>query len=144
MEEKLKREERNVNKNLYKIFLILLKYTPITLAINDIFHSILSYYKIDCYFLSSPGGVSIYYLSTLYILSYVFRFCYLYRIPLYYITITNIIATYDEHKGIPLDDLQMLRVYLILAGISIISYIILKVKRNAEAHNKKSTSEVYR
>lgn len=144
MEENLKKEERSVNKNLYKIFLVLLKYTPITLAINDVLHSILSYYEVKCYFLSSLGGVSIFYLITLYILSYVFRFCYLYRIPLYYITMTNIIATYDVYKGIPLNDLQMLRLYLILAGIGIISYIVLKVKRNAGAHNKKSTSEVYR
>lgn len=103
MEEKLKKEERSVNKNLYKIFLVLLKYTPITLAINDVLHSILSYYEVKCYFLSSLGGVSIFYLITLYILSYVFRFCYLYRIPLYYITMTNIIATYDVYKGIMVD-----------------------------------------
>lgn len=134
----------SVNKTLYKVLLIVLKYTPITLAINDIIHSILSYYDIENYILSSFGGVSIAYLVTLYILSYVFRFCYLYRIPLYYITLTNIIATYDEHYGISITDLQMLRIYLILAGISIISYVILKVKKDAQIHNKKSTLEVYR
>lgn len=120
--------ERNVNKTLYKILLILLKYTPITLATFDIIYSILGYYSIENYIISGIAGVSLFYLFTLYILSYVFRFCYLYRIPLYYITLTNIIASYDEYYNIPITDLQMLRVYLILAGIGIISYIILKIK----------------
>lgn len=97
--------EKNVNKTLYKLLLLILKYTPITLAINDIIHSILAYYEIENYIFSGIAGVSLAYLFTLYILSYVFRFCYLYRIPLYYITITNIIASYDEHYGIPITDL---------------------------------------
>ena len=66
--------EKNVNKTLYKLMLLILKYTPLTLAINDIIHSILAYYEIENYIFSGIAGVSLAYLFTLYILSYVFRF----------------------------------------------------------------------
>lgn len=36
----------NVNKSLYKLLIIILRYTPIVLSINDVLHSILSYYDI--------------------------------------------------------------------------------------------------
>lgn len=120
----------NVNKSLYKLLIIILRYTPIVLSINDVLHSILSYYDINCYILSCiGGGVSLAFLGILYIISYVFKFCYLYRIPLYFVTLTNLIALYDLYVGINLGDLQMLRVYLVLFGISMISFIYLKVKK---------------
>lgn len=118
----------NVSKKLYKLLIIILKYTPIALSINDILHSILSYYNINCYILSCIGGVSLVFLGILYIISYVFRFCYLYRIPLYFITLTNLISLYDLYVGINLNDLQIFRVYLVLFGISVILFIYLKVK----------------
>ena len=126
MEEK---STTSLNKSLYKLLIIILRYTPIVLSINDILHSILSYYDINCYILSCIGGVSLSFLGILYIISYVFRFCCLYRIPLYFITLTNLISLYDLHIGINLGDLQLLRVYLVLFGISMISFIYLKVKK---------------
>lgn len=138
----MEERSRSVNKNLYKLFLIILKYTPIVLAIDDILFSILSYLEYNYYFLSYLGGVSIIFLIMLYIISYVFRFCYLYRIPLYYITATNLIALYDEYIGINLEDLQMLRIYLILFGISIISFLYFRI--NAKINNKDTTPKVYR
>ena len=131
-EQELNVEEKSttsLNKSLYKLLIIILRYTPIVLSINDILHSILSYYDINCYILSCVGGVSLAFLGILYIISYVFRFCYLYRIPLYFITLTNLISLYDLHIGINLEDLQLLRVYLVLFGISMISFIYLKVKK---------------
>lgn len=131
-EQELKMEEKlnaNLNKRLYKLLILLLKYIPVVLSINDILHSILSYNDINCYFLSCFGGVSLIFLAILYVISYVFRFCYLYRIPLYFITITNLIALYDLYIGINVSDIQMLRVYLVLFGISMISFIYLKIKK---------------
>lgn len=42
MEEK---SNASVNKRLYKLLIIILRYTPVVLSINDILHSILSYYN---------------------------------------------------------------------------------------------------
>ena len=122
-------EKSNVSKSLYKLLIIILRYTPIALSINDVLHSILSYYNINCYILSCIGGVSLIFLGILYIISYVFKFCYLYRIPLYFITLTNSISLYDLYIGINLEDLQLLRIYLVLFGISMISFIYFKIKK---------------
>lgn len=127
MEERLRKAE-NVSKTLYKLLIVILKYTPVVLAIIDAMFSILSYFKINCYILSCFGGVSLMFLGILYIQSYVFKFCYLYRIPLYFITVTNLIALYDSYIGINLNDLQMLRIYLTLFCVSMISFIYLKMK----------------
>lgn len=54
-EPELNVEEKSnasVNKRLYKLLIIILRYTPVVLSINDILHSILSYYNINCYTLS--------------------------------------------------------------------------------------------
>lgn len=51
-EPELNVEEKSnasVNKRLYKLLIIILRYTPVVLSINDILHSILSYYNINCY-----------------------------------------------------------------------------------------------
>lgn len=58
-EPELNVEEKSnasVNKRLYKLLIIILRYTPVVLSINDILHSILSYYNINCYILSCLGG----------------------------------------------------------------------------------------
>jgi hypothetical protein len=45
-------EERRLSKYLHKVLLIILKYTPITIAIIDILHTILSYLDIPAELLS--------------------------------------------------------------------------------------------
>ena len=134
--------ERLRSKNLYKIFLILVKYTPMFLALIDILHTTLAYFEINNYFLNYIGGVSLTFLGILYVISYLFQFCYLYRLPLHYITATNVVSLYDSHIGIPITDIQMFRVYLILAGITLVIFVYKTVENNAK-HHKKSTTEVY-
>lgn len=127
-EEKLKVPRKSVNKNLYKVFLLILKAIPFILAINETLFTILRYYDINCYNLSIFRGFSVLFIVTLYLLSYIFRYCKWHRIPLHYVCTVNMIAYYDEQIGIPISDLQMLRVYLIIAGISLISFIYFKIK----------------
>jgi hypothetical protein len=52
-------EERRLSKYLHKVLLIILKYTPITIAIIDILHTILSYLDIPAELLSFFGGIFI-------------------------------------------------------------------------------------
>ena len=70
----------------------------------------------------------------LYIASYVFRFCYLYRWCLNFIVIVNILIIYDTYIGIPINDLNVLRIHLILLGISLLLFIKFKIKD--ATHNK--------
>ena len=61
-------------------------------------------------------------------------FCNLYRMCLNVIVLVNVILFYDTYFVIPIDDLQVLRVYLILLLTSFVLFIKFKVKD--AKHNK--------
>ena len=103
--------------------MLIIKYIPIVLAIDDLIHTVLSYYNVNADGLSYLGGISIITLIYLYISSYCFKFCEKHRIPLHYVTISNTIALYDTYFGIAVSDKQLLYIYLVLAGISIVVYL---------------------
>lgn len=124
-----KKLNTRLDKKLYKVLLIIMKIIPFVLSINETIFTILHYYEIPCYSLNFIGGFSVLFLVQLYIMSYVFQYCIWHRVPLHYVTTVNILALYDTFVGIPLDDLQLLRMYLIIAGFSILWFIYLRVKK---------------
>lgn len=79
-----------MNKTLYKLFLITLKYLPHLIGTLYFIYAILSMY-LDVYFMNYIISLSI--LPLLYILisSFVFKFCFVHRIPIYYILTMNIL-----------------------------------------------------
>ena len=113
----------NISKNLYKIFLVFTKYLPLILALLFIANTLLAYYKITLPFIYYFGGTSFIFIILLYLISWVFQFCHLYRIPLYYVTLSNIIGIADSYGLIPLDNLNITRVYFIIAGIAAVAYV---------------------
>lgn len=129
-----------LSKNLYKIFLICLRYTPIALAINYIAGSICSYYNIYSPFFSYFGGVSFLFLGLLYLMSWVFQFCHLYRIPLHYVTICNILGFIHQATDYLIDVMVMYRLYSIITGVAALLYVWFVYKnrdRNTMQHIKK-------
>lgn len=112
-----------VNKNLYKIFLIVVKYTPMFLAIIHTLNIAFNCAGIESLFLSLLGGASIPFIVLLFIISYVFKFCYLYRIPLIYLMIIWIISFIDTFIGIPIDTINIFRLYAFVFGIFIITFV---------------------
>ena len=120
--------ESNINKNLYKTFLILVKYIPITLALIFLSQNVLVYIEVITPILLYLGGSSLIFIVLLYILSWVFRFCYLYRIPLHYVTIGNVVGILDKWFIFPLSNIGMLRIYFALFGVMTIVYIWLTYK----------------
>ena len=116
------------NKNLYKLFLSVVKYTPLTVAIIHTTALIFHYFGIQAVLLSCIGGISILFIIMLYIISYVFKFCYLYRVPLWYL---SIILSVNILRSIGLLSLQLLglyRLYAIVFGIFILVFIIYMYK----------------
>ena len=109
------------------------------MIIVEILYSILAYFRINNEWLSYIGSASAINIVYLYIASYVFRFCYLYRLSLHSIVLTNLLALYDTLVGIPITDLNILRVYLVILLIGVISFI--KFKTNDKA-NKIVITEV--
>lgn len=127
-------EERLRSKLFYKIFLLSIKYFPIVSIICEILYSIFAYFKLGGSYFTFIGGFCITTIILLYLASYVFRYCYLYRLSLHSIVLTNLLALYDTIFEIPLDDLNMLRVYLVILLIGVISFI--KFKVNDARHNR--------
>lgn len=116
----------NVNlrsKNLYKIFLIIIKYIPTILAVLKIIGLVCSYCKINLFILTCVGGTSFIMLCLLYTLSFLFQFCGTHRLSLNYVTCIHLITLVDYYIGIPLEVSSMFYMYAIITGIFITSWI---------------------
>lgn len=111
------------NKNLYKFFISILKYVPIVLLILFVIGLILNYIGISAFIITCISGTSAVTLILLYLLSYIFRFCYLYRLPLHYITLANIILILNK-IGTIVASIVIYRILAILLGLFLIIYIV--------------------
>ena len=140
-QEGLTAEVKLRSKFWYKLFLIIIKYYPSICIISEIGYSLCEYLKIDGILFTFLGGCTLISLLFLYIASYVFRFCYLYRLSLHSTLLVNVLAMYDSFIGIPISDLNILRIYLIILLIGLLSFIKFKVKD--ARHNKKSISKIH-
>jgi hypothetical protein len=133
------------NKNLYKIFLSLLKFLPMILSIIQIILTSLNYFGISCTILTYIGGSSLLFIGLLFMMSYIFRFCYLYRIPLWYITIIGILNLLRYFGYISIDLELYYRLCMIITGIFISLFIGYKYKnrKNPKIDHIKQLCENY-
>jgi hypothetical protein len=134
------------NKNLYKLTAAFVKYAPIVLALLQMIMTILNYAGISAFMLSFIGGSSLMFLGLLYLLSYLFQYCYLYRIPIGYCLIINVLVML--RTGNLLTNIELLdfyRILMIVAGIfiSIFVYFMYKNRKNPKVGGIKSFCEKY-
>lgn len=122
------KEEERLNKVLYKLELYLLKIIPYLLAVCYFANTSLSYGGLDVPLLSLIGGISILPFIFLYVSSFVFRYCFYHRLPLYYILISECIAYYDIYFGIPINNRTLFSINLSIAGLFLFLIIYLKLK----------------
>lgn len=112
------------NKNLYKIFLIIIKYIPIVLAVCKVITLITHYFKFRIFILTCVGGTSLIMLLLLYLISYIFKFCLTHRLPLHYVTTISVLTMLDYYFGSKISVITSYRIYAILTGIFIITWIL--------------------
>ena len=113
-----------MNKNLgskrfYKIFLGFVKYTPISVLLLKVLGVFLNYCHIIVPILAFLGGTSLPFLIILYLISIAFKYCYLYKMPLYYMTGMDILMIISKL----LPSLDVYRIIFITFGIFMIIYI---------------------
>lgn len=134
-----------VNKNLYKIFLSFVKYVPNILSITKIITLILNYFNIHLFCLTCFGGTSIIMLILLYLISFLFKFCGLYRLSLNYVTLITAISIFDWYIGIPIPMDMTWRLYGIISGVFITSWIIIwyKNRKNPKIDHIKQLCDSY-
>jgi len=117
-----------MNKMMYKLELICVKYIPILIAVIVLLNAILSYYDIYVDELSYIAGTSFLTSVPMYISSYAFKFCEYHRMFIHYILAHKLLVTIDMYIGIPLSDFNLLVLYLIVAGIFAIAILYLHQK----------------
>lgn len=113
----------SLNKRLYKLFLVFTRNIPITLALFYGINTILCYHGIILPIIYYIGGTSLIFIAMLYLISYVFQFCQLFRIPLHYLVTVNMIGIIDKWIILPLSTLAMFRLIVILSGVALIAYV---------------------
>ena len=133
------------NKNLYKIFLIVIKYIPTFLAILKLATLIANYLKVRLFILTCLGGTSMIMLLVLYLISYIFKFCLTHRLPLHYVTTVSVLTMLDYYLGSSISALTSYRVYLMLSGIFITAWIIVWFvnRKNPKIDHIKQLCESY-
>lgn len=105
-----------------KIFLISLKFICHIEGIIYILYTILALCDIDAINIGYLADVSLLTWLYLYFSSWRFRFCYVHRLPLYYILLNEIITSIDYLIGIPISDKSLMTVHILLIGILIFVY----------------------
>ncbi len=102
---------------LYKLELICVKFTPILISFALIVNIVLNYFDIylDC--MSYIFGSSVMSIIPMYVSSHAFRFCKYHRMFIYFIVVILGVQAIDHYLVIPLDDFNLLLLYLGISGI---------------------------
>lgn len=106
-----------MNKRMYKLELLCVKYVPIIIAAIVLLNAILARFDVYVDELNYIAGTSFLTLIPMYISSIVYKFCKYHRMFIHYILTHKIVATIYMYIGIPLEDGMLLLLYLIIAGI---------------------------
>lgn len=116
------------SKSLYKLFISTIKYVPNILAFSKILGLILSYFGQTSFLLTCLGGTSITFLIMLYLISFIFRFCGLYRLSLNYISLITGLTIFDWYIGIPLSIEITYKLYTFISGVFVSMWIYVAYK----------------
>lgn len=121
-EEKLKRSLK------YKNYLIITKYIPHFTAFIYVVYTILGLFGIDVIQLGHLVHVSVVSWIYFYLNSLVFRYCYVHRLPLYYIALNELIVVTDAYYTIPVDDFILTAIHVVMIGILLLGYSYYYIK----------------
>lgn len=125
-------KEEKLAKNLrHKSLLLIIKYIPHIIAVAYAIYTFLGICGIDCNMFGCIFHVSFLTWITLYLLSIVFKYCYVHRLPIYYIGLNELITCLDYYLNIELDTFTFI-VISVLMSFSLIfgyTYYYLKFKK---------------
>lgn len=116
------------NSLKHKSYLIITKYIPHILAFFYAIYTLLGCFGIDALVISYFVHVSVFTGVYMYATSIIFRFCYVHRLPLYYIGINELVTVIDYYLNIPIDDLTLLAFHLLVIISLIFGYSYYYVK----------------
>lgn len=127
---------RNVNKLYYKLFIVVLKYIPLLIALCYVLNTVMALFSIYIEPLSNIAGMSLLTWIFLYIATYVFKFCIYHRMFLWYILVDDILNIVDYYYELPIETGNLLMLHNSIIGIFLFIILYIYVK-----NHKKSTSK---
>ena len=116
-----------LEKDKYKLFLLIIKVIPMVMAFIFFINSFLSYFNIEIKAFNYIACIGYLPLTVFYALSYLLHFCEYHRIFLHYIVIINTINIIDSYFNIPINDFILFNIYNIIAVISL--FLVLYFKK---------------
>lgn len=130
---------RNVNKLYYKLFIVVLKYIPLLIALCYVLNTVMAVFGIYIEPLSNIAGMSLLTWIFLYIATYVFKFCIYHRMFLWYILIDDLLNIIDYYYELPIETSNLLMIHNSIIGIFlfIILYIYVKDHKKSTGKNIK-------
>lgn len=129
-------ESLKVNKLYYKLFLIILKYIPMIIALCYVLNTVTAMLGIYIEPLSNIAGMSLLTWIFLYIATYVFRFCIYHRMFLWYILIDDLLNIADYYYELPIETGNLLMMHNSIIGIFLFIILYLYVKSRKKSTGK--------
>lgn len=120
--------KENINKNLYKLTIITLKFLPIVMAsafmISDIIH--ITIVQIICHII----GLNVAQFLFIYLTSYAFKFCNYHRIFIHYLVLIETINVIDWYIDIPISDKAMQITHIAISVVFILIAVKMYYNKN--------------
>ena len=120
--------KENINKNLYKLTIITLKFLPIVMAsafmISNIIH--ITIIQIICHII----GINVAQFLFIYLTSYAFKFCNYHRIFIHYLVLIETINVIDWYIGIPVSDKAMQITHIVISVVFIVIAVKMYYNKN--------------
>ena len=120
--------------------MLLLKTIPFICALFYILDLILQFFGIDNYVLGYIANLTIISWIFMYLSSFVFQFCIVHRLPLYYILIEDLVVITDTYIGLPVSIIRMYEIHFAIIGIFIFLILYLHQKETKNAKSIKTAS----
>lgn len=124
----MEKEVKLENRLNHKVFLIILKFIPHIIAVFYALYNILGFIEIDAVILGHLIHTSVFSWIFLYLTSIVFKYCYVHRLPLYYIAFCDVITVIDYYFKIPISDANLLNLHIFVIGLLIFGYTYYYIK----------------
>ena len=124
----MEKVENSVSKDLYKVFLLILRGIPYIIAICYVVFTAAFYFGLELNVIGYIGSCSILTWVFLYVSSFVFKFCKYHRTPLYYVLLNDVINVIDTYIGIPISTNDFFVLHIAILGAVIIVYSYLRIK----------------
>lgn len=123
--ETVEKQSRNLS---HKSFLIILKYIPYLMAVGYAAGTLGDFFGYDLIGLGYICNVSIFSWLFMILTSVIFKYCYIHRLPLYYIVVNDLLNITDYYIGIPIDVKSFLVLHLLVIFTFMSLYIYSYVK----------------